>query len=147
MKNLFAIILLSMVISASAQQSKNEIEPRPDIQFEETTHDFGTFKEGTMATCEFIFTNTGKAPLVLTNVQPSCGCTSPEWTREPIAPGAKGKIKTVYNSYSRPGAFQKYVTVTSNGIHSEITLTIKGIVVPIPVEPISPVRNQMNNDQ
>src|SRR6478735_5633771 len=113
MKNLFAFLLLSISLTAFAQQQSNT-EGKADIKFEETIHDFGSFKEGTLATHEFIFINTGTVPLVLTHVQPSCGCTSPEWSKEPIPPGGKGKIKAVYNSYGRPGNFQKYITVKSN---------------------------------
>lgn len=112
-----------------------------EIKFELVEHNFGTIKEGTLAAYEFVFTNTGKAPLILSNVQPSCGCTAPEWSKEPIAPGAKGKIKAVYNSHGRPGTFQKYITVKSNAQNGEVSLTIKGTVTPIPVAPVSPVRN------
>jgi hypothetical protein len=114
------------------------------ILFDQGEHDFGKIQEGTMANYEFTFTNTGKAPLVLSNVQPSCGCTSPEWNKEPIMPGAKGSIKASFNSYGRPGSFQKYITVKSNAMNNEVTLTIKGTVEPKPIEPVSPVRNMMN---
>jgi hypothetical protein len=79
-------------------------------------------------------------------VQPSCGCTAPEWSKEPIAPGAKGKIRAVYNSYARPGSFQKYITVKSNAEGGDVALTIKGVVEPTPPEPVSPVRMQHNMD-
>ncbi len=113
-----------------------------EIKFETTEHDFGTIKEGTLAAYEFVFTNTGKTPLILSNVQPSCGCTTPEWPKEPIAPGAKAKIKAVYNSHGRPGTFQKYITVKSNAKNGDISITIKGTVTPTPPSPVSPVRNQ-----
>lgn len=148
MKKIFVIICSVFSISAFAQQDANSSnnEPKADIKFEETVHDFSTFKEGTLASFEFIFTNTGKIPLILSNVQPSCGCTAPEWSKEPIAPGAKGKIKAIYNSYGRPGTFQKYITVKSNASSGNVDLTIKGTVLAIPPEPVSPVRSLQNNE-
>lgn len=133
------LILLLMGSAAMAQSSTEQ----PTITFTTTEHEFGKIKEGTMANYEFTFTNTGKAPLILSNVQPSCGCTTPEWSKEPIMPGAKGVIKASFNSYGRPGTFQKYITVKSNASNGDISLTIKGTVEPIPVEPVSPVRNTM----
>ncbi len=148
MKNLVASLFACLSLSVFAQQpsAPNKEEPKPDIVFENISHDFGNIKEGTMATFEFVFTNTGKAPLVISNVQPSCGCTTPEWSREPIAPGAKGKVKAIYNTYGRPGNFQKYVTVKSNAANGSIDLTIKGVVLTTPIDPVSPVRNQQNNE-
>jgi hypothetical protein len=144
MKNILAFLLMSISLSALAQQ-QNSTEGKANIKFEETVYDFGSFKEGTLATHEFIFTNTGTVPLVLTHVQPSCGCTSPEWSKEPIPAGGKGKIKAVYNSYGRPGSFQKYITVKSNAARGDVDLTIKGTVLIIPPDPISPVRINQND--
>ena len=128
-------------------KAQTATDAQATITFDKPEHDFGKIKEGTLATYEFTFTNTGKAPLVLSNVQPSCGCTTPEWSKEPIMPGAKGTVKAVFNSYGRPGTFQKYITVKSNSSGGDVTLTFKGTVEPTPVEPVSPVRNQMNNEQ
>jgi hypothetical protein len=139
-------ILLALFVSVFAitlhAQTANDAQAI--ITFDKPEHDFGKIKEGTLATYEFAFTNTGKAPLVLGNVQPSCGCTTPEWSKEPIMPGTKGTIKAVFNSYGRPGTFQKYITVKSNSSGGDVTLTFKGTVEPTPVEPVSPVRNMMN---
>ncbi|MEY4274872.1 MAG: hypothetical protein RL638_1820, partial [Bacteroidota bacterium] len=86
--------------------------------------------EGTQATYSFEFTNTGKAPVVISNVQPSCGCTTPEWTREPIMPGKTGKVTASYNSTGRPGNFNKSITVVNNGEVQQIQLFISGTVQP-----------------
>lgn len=139
-KLLLALFILTAGVAVHAQ---NAADPQPQLVFDRTEHDFGKIKEGTLATHEFTFTNTGKAPLILANVQPSCGCTTPEWSKEPILPGSKGTIKAAFNSYGRPGTFQKYITVKSNSAGGDISLTIKGTVEPTPVEPVSPVRNQM----
>ncbi len=142
MKNVVFAFFFLFTGFCSMAQSDND--PQAAISFETAEHDFGKIKEGTMANYEFTFTNTGKAPLVLSNVQPSCGCTTPEWSKEPIMPGAKGVIKASFNSYGRPGSFQKYITVKSNASNGEVSLIIKGTVEPIPVEPVSPVRNQLS---
>lgn len=109
------------------------------VKFEKTQHDFGTIKEGTQATVSFSFVNTGNAPLVLNSVQASCGCTTPKWTKEPIAPGQSGEVTAIYNSKGRPGNFTKTITVKHNGEGAVEYLTIRGFVERPPAEPTSPV--------
>lgn len=140
-KLLLALFVLTAAIAVNAQTQGGD--PQAQIAFDQTEHDFGKIKEGTLATYSFTFTNTGKAPLILSNVQPSCGCTTPEWPKEPILPGTKATIKASFNSYGRPGTFQKYITVKSNATGGDVSLIIKGTVEPTPVEPVSPVRNTM----
>ncbi len=101
------------------------------ISFEETEFDFGKVAEGTQATHEFVFRNTGTAPLVLSKVQASCGCTTPFWTKEPVLPGKTGVISASYNSSNRPGAFNKSITITSNANPGTTRVFIKGNVVPV----------------
>jgi hypothetical protein len=116
-----------MSLSISAQEKVVSV---PDsIIFEKTTHDYGTIEKGSDGTCEFKFTNKGKSGLILNNVQASCGCTVPEWPKEPIAAGKTGVIKVKYNT-STVTAFSKTVTVKSNAKNSSVVLTIKGQVVP-----------------
>ena len=100
------------------------------LKIENDKHDFGMIDEGLQAVHEFEFTNTGNAPLILSDVRASCGCTTPSWTKEPIAPGAKGSIKASYNSEGRPGSFVKTITITSNATEASKVLYIKGIVDP-----------------
>jgi hypothetical protein len=97
------------------------------IKFEKEVHDYGTISQGADGGTEFVFTNTGKEPLVITNATGSCGCTVPEWPKEPLAPGKKASIKVMYDT-KRIGNFQKTVTVTSNGSAEPVVLTIKGLV-------------------
>lgn len=97
----------------------------PEIFFDQTTHDFGTLQKGDECSYEFKFKNTGKEPLILSNCQASCGCTTPVCPKEPIAPGASASIKVKYDS-NRVGIFTKTITVTSNAKNSSVTLTIKG---------------------
>lgn len=110
----------------------NEVKPEGDkteISFASTVHDYGTIEYNTNGTCEFEFTNTGKQPLTLVNVQASCGCTTPDWSKEPIKPKGKGKITVKYNTQI-PGIFQKNIKVYSNATTSPVLLTIKGEVKP-----------------
>lgn len=99
------------------------------ISFEKTVNDYGNIEQGSEGTCEFVFTNLGKTPLILNNVVASCGCTVPSWTREPVAPGTKGTIKVKYNT-NNVGSFTKSITVTSNAKNSPLVLTIRGTVAP-----------------
>ena len=78
--------------------------------------------------CEFIFTNKGDLPLIINSVRASCGCTAPDWTREPVLPGKTWVIKAAYNTQI-PGAFTKTITVYSNAVNSPVILTIKGDVL------------------
>ena len=98
--------------------------------FENETIDFGTIAHNAEPNREFVFTNNGKKALIITNTQGSCGCTVPTTPKEPIAPGAKGKIGVRYAT-DRIGAFTKTVTVTSNAEgQATKVLTIKGTVLP-----------------
>jgi len=126
MKTLFSFLMtMALAIPVFAQ---TETKPQPVLNFKSENHDFGKIKEGVQATHEFEFVNTGKSALIISNVAASCGCTTPDWTREPIAPGKTGKIKAVYNSQGRPGQFTKQVTVTSNASEPTKVLTISGLV-------------------
>ncbi len=99
------------------------------ITFKEATHDFGKIKQNKPATWTFEFTNTGDAPIVVSNAQPSCGCTTPSWTKTPVLPGKTGVITAQFNAASG-GAFNKNITVTSNATVGSVSLTIKGEVMP-----------------
>lgn len=104
-------------------------QEKPKIVFEETTHNFGTFKESDgVQTTTFVFTNKGNVPLVLNSVSASCGCTTPKWTREPVAPNGTGEIKVSYDPKNRPGTFNKTVSVTSNADTPTTVLRITGSV-------------------
>ena len=105
-KLFFCFVMFISALSLFAQ---------PAIQFESTTHDFGTIKEeGGKVTGKFIFMNTGDQDLLLTGVKPGCGCTAADYTKTPVAPGQKGYIDATYNPYNRPGNFNKNIRVTTN---------------------------------
>lgn len=106
---------------------------KPVISFDKDSHDFGEIQEANgSVTVDFNYTNTGKTPLVLHNVQASCGCTTPEWTRTPIQPGGSGKIKVSFNPANRPGSFSKTITVQTNAEQPVKTLRIQGNVLQKP---------------
>lgn len=99
------------------------------IQFREETHDFGTvIEEDGPVAHEFVFTNNGSTPIQILKVQPSCGCTTPGWSKEPIMPGKTGSIKAQYDPKGRPGYFSKSLTVTTDVSNQPIVLHIKGTV-------------------
>lgn len=99
------------------------------LEFEETTFDFGEIKEGQAAVHTFHFKNTGNQTLLISRVKASCGCTTPYWTKEPVAPGESGMIKASYNSRNRPGHFNKSITVQANTDQGTYRLYIKGKVI------------------
>jgi hypothetical protein len=122
---LFTLMLMMGIFVAFAQG-------KAELKFEKTTHDFGTFsEEDPVVTYIFKFTNKGDAPLVIHQAVASCGCTVPEYTKEPIKPGAKGEIKVTYNGAGRfPGQFRKTITIHSNADNDLVRLYIKGDMTP-----------------
>ena len=121
MKKLLSTIAVVFAFVASVQA-------QGVLKFNKEVHDFGKVAEGPLATYSFEVTNTGTAPVVISNAAASCGCTTPEWSKDPIMPGAKSTIKVGYNTSGRPGAFTKTITVTSNAENATVILTIKGEV-------------------
>ena len=118
-----ALLLLAGFISR-AQTST-------EMTFESLEHDFGKIKEDAgPANFNFNFKNTGKIPLVISAVNASCGCTTPEWSKEPVLPGKSGFIKVSYNPLNRPGSFNKTVTVAANIPNGTLLLKIAGEVLP-----------------
>jgi len=131
----FAVFSGSVVAQQVPATTLGKSEVKTDVAvfaWDNTTHDFGKIKQGTPVTHEFKFTNTGKTALVITNVQASCGCTTPAWTKEPVMPGGQGFIKATFNAAS-PGGFNKTITVTANIETGFVQLTIKGEVQPTEV--------------
>ena len=133
MKKVFAALGISvmMTFTAFAQGATSKAVENPNspvITFEKTTHDYGTVAKGGDGTCEFVFKNTGVEPLILSNVSSSCGCTVPEWPREPLLKGKSASIKVKYDT-NRIGPINKTVTVMTNGKVPAVQLRIVGNVV------------------
>lgn len=119
-KTLFTVLMLVCGITFASAQA--------EIKFDKLTHDFGNFSESTpVVSCTFVFTNTGDKPLVINQAVASCGCTVPEYTKDPVKPGEKGEIKVTYNGTGKfPGHFKKSITVRTNGKVEMTRLYIEG---------------------
>lgn len=133
----FAFLMMAFVmVNAQDQPTQPTTPPNPnapEIKFTSDTHDYGTINKGADGNCSFTFTNTGKEPLILSNVRSSCGCTTPSWTKDPVLPGKSGKIDVHYDT-NRLGQISKSITVTSNAKSSTVVLMIKGNVIDTPKE-------------
>ena len=123
MKNLPFSIFLLFAFSCSQPVTQNDAT----IAFAQNEHDFGTLRQNQKAVYAFAFSNPGSSPIIIHNVETSCGCTVPDWPKEPIKPGKKGKILIKYDT-SHPWAFSKSITVYYNGKNSPVRLKIKGEV-------------------
>jgi len=131
MKRIFALFLFTAYFCFGNAQTT---APAEDVlQLKETEHDFAKIPQGKPVYCQFEIVNSGKTALKLDNVQASCGCTTPEWSREAIAPGATAKIKVGYNAATE-GYFEKYITITYNNTQSK-QVKIKGTVWKTPEGP------------
>ncbi len=124
----FASGLNVVAQETTATETKAKNVKAPEISFEQLVYDYGTITEGDPGECEFVFKNTGKEPLVLSNVYSSCGCTVPNWPKDPIMPGKSSAIKVKYAT-SRIGGINKTITVVSNAVeNATVTLRITGNV-------------------
>ena len=144
---LSAILASALFMQLNAQTAEKPVENLPvksavqstgvvreetgaTIVFDEYKHDFGTIKESAgKVSVIFTFTNRSDSPLIISKVEASCGCTTPEWTKEPVAPGKQGYIKAIYDPANRIYSFNKSLAVYSNGNPAKIALTIQGTVV------------------
>jgi hypothetical protein len=112
-----------------AQNIKKELQSEKVITVDKLVHDFGTVGENAGdISAVFVIKNNTDAPVVLTNVRASCGCTTPSWTKEPIEPGNTGEVIATYSPKGRPGPFDKTITITTNGNPERLVVHIKGTV-------------------
>ncbi len=150
MKNVFLISLVVLGLSFTscgedatkkiktenlevAKERDSEIKMGgPRFKFDKTEHDFGTINEGDVVETVFSFTNVGKSELIITSAKGSCGCTVPEWPKEPIMPGEAGEIKVKFNSYRKPNLQQKQITLRTNTEGGKEVLKIRAQVTPSP---------------
>jgi hypothetical protein len=125
-------ILILLAASVCIATMSNAQVKGPEIKFENIEHNYGQIPEGGgVVKHTFVFTNTGDEALVLTKVQPGCGCTASDYTKTPILPGDRGMVTADYNPLGRPGAFKKSILVVSNAKSSpNLTLFISGNVIP-----------------
>ena len=127
MKRIIFLLALISAFTFTLQAQQSPPATNDSILFNKTVHDYGTIAKASDGTSVFTFTNKGQKPLVLSNVRASCGCTVPEWPKQPIAPGESGEIKVSYNT-NIAGNFNKTITVSSNAANSTVTLRVRGNV-------------------
>lgn len=122
-KYVFTILLMAFSLFSFAGQSGEA-----EIKFEKTSHDFGTFPESkSKVTCSFKFTNTGDKLLVIHQAIASCGCTVPQYPKEPIKPGESGEIIVTYDGEGKfPGHFRKSITIRTNAKQEIVRLYVEG---------------------
>jgi len=134
MKNLFAVILLGVsVVTFSQEVVKVDSANAPVITFDEQLFEFGQITQGDVVEHVFAFTNTGKSPLILSNVKTTCGCTVPTWPREPIAAGESSEILVRFNSRGKSGMQNKTITIFSNALNAtERVRIVSQVKLPAP---------------
>jgi hypothetical protein len=144
-KLILSIALFLFIVKVNAQDTKMQT-PTPsspvapvenknaaEFKFDIETYDFGTIKQGDKVTHDFDFVNVGKEPLIIAEAHGSCGCTVPQWPKEPVAKGGKGTIHVEFNSTGKMGMQDKTVTISSNAKSGQKVLHLKGNVeVPAP---------------
>ena len=128
-KTIFTLFGLASIFLLNAQTAAPAVK-QDVLLVKETSHDFGKIPQGRPATYVFEIVNTGAVPLKLDNVQASCGCTTPQWSNEAIAPGTTSKITVGYNAYA-DGPFEKTITIQYNQGQTKL-LVIKGNVYKAP---------------
>ena len=134
MKPFFFLAALLVSGAAAAQQPATPVAAAAPsvLKWQQTTQQFGSIKQGVPVTATFRFTNKGKVPVLLTNVQGSCGCTVPAWSHEPVGPGKSSVVSATFNA-AHPGAFLKTVTVTTSAdTAGPQVLTLQGTVLKAP---------------
>ncbi len=117
------------VVTNPNSASGSEDNALPAIEFDRDLHDFGKLIAGEKAVYTFRFRNTGKSDLVISQVKSSCGCTVPQFTRDPVEPGGEGQIKVTFDSSGRSGIQNKAVTVVHNGQPNSTIVRIKAQVI------------------
>jgi hypothetical protein len=128
MRTRLSPLLLPLLLGSSLPPGQSN---GPRIHFEQEVYDYGTIAYGSDGRCSFTFTNTGDAPLIIHQFQSSCGCLVPYWDREPVAPGASGNVRLLYDT-RRVGPFRKSATLTTNDpLRPQIVLSIRGEVLPM----------------
>lgn len=146
MKKIIAILVLSLIVLACNDNVANKIKKEnleiakerdtkirlggAKMKFEDIEHDFGTINEGDIVETVFKFTNSGVSELIIISAKASCGCTVPQWPKEPIMPGESGEIKVEFNSKRKPNLQQKQITLVTNTPNGKEIIKIKAMVIP-----------------
>lgn len=146
MKNLFlSLVMLVFAASTSMAQDAAPLTGGPQISVDKDVHDYGTIKQGANGTCEFTITNTGSEPLIISRAKGSCGCTVPDWPKEPIMPGTTAVMSVKYDT-KRVGPINKSVTITSNATGNESKVVrIKGNILASANKQDTPVKESVGS--
>lgn len=148
MKKSILIAVCSVMLSAAVNAQSDKVaapttapadnKNAAEMVFKSEEYNYGTIKQGESVTHEFTFVNNGKEDLIITNAQGSCGCTVPQYPKEPVKTGESGTIKVTFNSAGKMGLQDKTVTITSNAKNSPRILHIKGSIEAAPVQATEP---------
>jgi hypothetical protein len=130
MKKLLIFIGIAIALQACKDEDKMSNGILPVMTFAEKEHDFGTIPQDEKVNYDFNFTNTGAINLIISNAVGSCGCTIPQYTHEPVAPGESGVINVSFNSAGKSGIQHKTVTITANTKAGQETISIKASITP-----------------
>lgn len=155
MKKLFvlATLVLFSVSATFAQSDIKAVDAKTSstssgaaIKFDQEVFDYGTIRQGEKVTHEFTFVSAGNQPLIITAAQGSCGCTVPEWPKQPLKKGERGSVKVTFDSAGKMGMQDKTVTITSNAGEVPVVLHIKGTIEAAPAggSESKPVEKPMN---
>ena len=128
--------------SLSDNKPEKEVDPNakyPEFKFEKTKHEFGDIHKGAIVKHTFKFSNTGEIPLLINDIRTTCGCTTPKYTKEPIAPGTDGEIVVQFNSAGKQGIQNKKITILSNVKSGTSIINIAANVL---AEPKGPFKNK-----
>ena len=144
---LFNVMALLIAFGVNAQNAEQEpVNPNaPVLSIDKLVYDYGTIYQHGDGDGYFVYTNTGKEPLIFSRVKASCGCTIPKWSRQPLLPGQSDTLKVRYDT-KKIGSFHKAITITSNATEDRVVIKVKGKVIPEPAEgmPIKNVDNEMS---
>jgi len=136
MKQFTVLLFIALITSACSSSNNSEGKANVDkatapiMTFAKESHDFGQVNEGDKVVFNFFFTNTGKSALIISNATATCGCTVPEYPKQPLAPGKTGIIHVVFNSTGKSGMQNKIITLTTNTFKGNEELHLVGNVKP-----------------
>ena len=136
MKQFTLLLFIALITSACSSSNRSESKANVDkatapvMTFAKESHDFGQVNEGDKVVFDFFFTNTGKSALIISNATATCGCTVPEYPKQPLAPGKTGIIHVLFNSTGKSGMQNKIITLTTNTFKGNEELHLVGNVKP-----------------
>ncbi len=127
--SIFTLFFAYIILAQAPDKDIETVVDGPQIKFLESKYDFGEVTQGDKVQHDFLYTNIGSDPLVISDVRTTCGCTAPNWSREALAPGDTTQLKVVFNSVGKRGMQAKVITVYSNAINNPERVTLTGNVL------------------